>query len=133
MDTATKDKTTEYLDRVKEKLAISSNYAVAKALEIERQRVNDYYRGERVPDSYACTKIAVLLGEDPALVIAEIQAESETNAKKRSFWRDFVSRVGKLAVVIVASIFMLSYAHESMAANGGKSVNQPDRTSHYTK
>lgn len=126
-------KTIKYLDRVKKKLDISSNYGLAKAMELERQMVNAYYRGERVPDAYACTKIAILLGEDPALVIAEIQAENEKNAKKKGFWRDFALRVGKLAVVIVAPIFMLSYEHESMAANGGKSVNQPDRTSHYTK
>lgn len=133
MDTITKDKTTEYLNRVKEKLAISSNYAVAKALEIERQRINDYYRGDRVPDSYACTKIAILLGEDPTLVIAEIQAENEKNAKKKGFWRDFALRVGKLAVVIAASIFMLFSAPEPVAANGGKNGDPPDRTSHYTK
>lgn len=116
----------DYLDAVKKKLAISSNYALSKALEIERQMVNAYYRGERVPDAYACTRIAVLLEIDPALVIAEIQAENEKNEKKRQFWQGFASRAGKLTVVIAVSISMLSSVDDATAKNGG--ADEPELT-----
>lgn len=100
-------KSIEYLDKVKKKLEISSNYAVARVLEIDRQMVNAYYRGERVPDAYACTRIAIALGEDPAVVMATIYEETEKNEKRREFWRDFASHASKAAAVTLVSSFML--------------------------
>lgn len=122
----------DYLDAVKKKLEISSNYALSKALDIERQMVNAYYRGERVPDAYACTRIAVLLEIDPALVIAEVQAEHEKNEKKRQFWQGFASRVGKLTVIIAVSIFMFFSGNDATAKSGGfgETIN---KTPDYTK
>lgn len=97
-------KTVEYLDECKKKLDITSNYALAKALDIAEQRIHDYYKGRNGPDDYGCFKIAECLAIDPAIVIAEIRAETEKNPRKREFFRVFRGACGKAAAGIILGL-----------------------------
>lgn len=117
-------KTTEYLNRVKKKLDISSDYALAKAMEVHKARIHDYYAGKAVPDPYACTKIAVLLGVDPAIVMAEIYEETEKNEQRRAFWRDFVLHANKAAAVMLVSSFML-FSGKGAHAGQNAEIHKP--------
>ena len=96
--------TVEYLNETKKKLGITSDYALAKALGITKQQVSNYQRLHVKPDEYACTRIAVALGADPAKVIAEIAVEWEKNEKKREFWLNFLSRAASQTVITVGLI-----------------------------
>ncbi len=52
----------------------------------------------------------MILGRDPAEVIAEVEADTEKNAKRRAFWADFVrrakqaARLGTLAALCIATL-----------------------------
>ena len=80
------NKTIEFLDKCKEKLNISSTYALAKKTELSESLLSHYYSGRNMPDDFACFKIAEILELDPALIIASIKGESEKNEKKRVFF-----------------------------------------------
>lgn len=54
-------KTIEYLDKCKEKLNISSSYALAKAWGVSEGVLSYYYNGKSHPDEYMCFKIAETL------------------------------------------------------------------------
>lgn len=96
-------KANELLEAVKAREGITSNYRLAKVLDIPENRINDYAHGRAHPDEYAATKIALALELDPISVIAELKAESEKDEKKREFWRNFLTR----AALVVASLAAL--------------------------
>lgn len=93
--------TAEYLDKCKEKLNISSTYALAKAWDVSETMLGNYYNGRRSPDDFACFKIAETLNLDPAYVIAQIRAENEKDEKKAEYFRVFGGLLSKQAINIV--------------------------------
>ncbi|MFL9711436.1 helix-turn-helix domain-containing protein [Methylobacillus sp. Pita1] len=112
----------EYFDECKKKLGITSNYALAKALDLSESRVSDYYKGRHTPDNYACFKIAETLEIDPAVVIAEISAENEKNEKKREFFKVFRGACGKAAAGIIL-VLGLSFSLLNVPGDGAAAVN----------
>lgn len=90
------------LDEVKEKKGVESDYALAKSLDLPKQRVSDYYKGSRVPDEFACLKIAEALGKSLNTVIATVKASTEKDEKRREAWENYMKRLGGLA----ASVFL---------------------------
>ena len=115
-------KVIEFLDECKKKLDISSNYALAKALEIPEPRIHDYYKNKGTPDEYACFKFAECLEIDPAIVIAEIRAETEKNPRKREFFRVFRGACGKAAAGIILGL-ALSFSLVNAPGDGAAALN----------
>ena len=77
---------TKVLDAAKEKLGISSDYALANTLSLNKQRISDYRKGDRVPDAYACARLAEVLGIDPFDLLIEVEADAEKNDVRRAYW-----------------------------------------------
>ncbi|WP_334106609.1 hypothetical protein [Methylobacillus sp.] len=115
-------RTVEYLDECKKKLGITSNYALAKALDITEQRMHDYYKGKHAPDEYGCFRIAECLEIDPAIVIAEIRAETEKNPRKREFFKVFRGACGKAAAGIILGL-ALSFSLLNVPGDGAVNLN----------
>lgn len=102
-------KTTEYLDAAKAKLGIDSDYELAKRLDITRMAISDYRHERRSPDNFTVFRLAVILENDPADMIADLESQREKDEKKAAFFRDFVSRANTLKAATVrtlASIFI---------------------------
>jgi transcriptional regulator with XRE-family HTH domain len=93
-----------YLDKCKEKLNISSTYALSKLWDISEQVLSRYYSGEREPEDYACFKIAETLELDAAYVIATIKAETEKNENKKNYFRSFSGASRKIAASVVLTV-----------------------------
>lgn len=93
--------TTEFLDDCKKRLGLSSTYQLAKAWEMNKEVLSNYYLGKRVPDEFACFKIAETLGIDAAYVIAKIKAETEKDPKKAEYFKVFGGVLKKQAVNIM--------------------------------
>lgn len=92
--------TAEFLDDCKKRLGLSSTYQLAAAWGMSNQVLGRYYNGERVPDEFACFKIAETLGIDAAYVIAKIKAETEKDPKKAEYFKVFGGVLRKQAVNI---------------------------------
>lgn len=100
-------KPSEYLDKVKIALAIKSDYAIAKALKINTQRISEYYKEKRWPDAYACAQIALALKIDPLEVLADIESQCAKTEERRKFWEGFIGRTKKAAAgLLLALIFI---------------------------
>jgi hypothetical protein len=111
------------LDEVKEKAGITSDYALAKTLELPSPRICDYYKGNRAPDEFACLKISEYLGKPLAEVIATVKADTEKNEKRRNEWVKMLKRLGGVAasfMMIAFSFvtFIVTYPAESLAGQG---------------
>lgn len=101
----------------KVRLKLESDYALAQALDIPKQRISEYMKGERTPDEYACFRIAETLHRDPASIIAEIKAD--VTGKHKAYFKDFIQRRGMLILLggLSLSSYSDSYATGATAAN----------------
>ncbi|MGE4292653.1 MAG: hypothetical protein AB7E32_10695 [Desulfovibrio sp.] len=109
----------ELIDQVKEKTGSRSYYALAQTLEIPEETIASYRRGRTFPDPYACTKFAIVLGQDPVQLIAEMELQREKNERKKDFWRGFLSRARKGTVAGILALTCFASFLNAGAGRGG--------------
>lgn len=85
--------TCDYLDAIKEKLGITSDYATAKALDVTRAGVSRWRRGG-TPDTLVCARIADILDIEPMEVIAAVEFERTTDDQARTYWQSVWDKSG---------------------------------------
>ena len=90
----------ELLDAAQKKLGVNSDYALAKRAGMKKTAVSNYRTGKSRPDEEACFKLAIILGIDPAAVIALVKAERETEPEKAAFWKGQVKRYAAVLAVL---------------------------------
>jgi hypothetical protein len=74
-----------YVDELKEKLKLDSDYAVAKFLGVPRQSMTKVRRGE-VLGKDKCLRMAIALKRDPIEIIATAEAQKERNQELKAMW-----------------------------------------------
>jgi len=100
-------KINELLDAVKHAYSIKTDGELARTLGVDKRRISAYYKGDRVPDEFACLKIAEALGKPLDTIIATVKATSEKDEKRREVWENYMKRLGGVAASFVAVIFLL--------------------------
>lgn len=100
-------KTTELLNEVKAKKGVTTDYALAKVLELPRGHICDYYKGNRFPNEFACLAIEEATGRSYEEVSAIVRIEAEKDENRRKVWKDYLKRIGGMAASI-ALLFFLS-------------------------
>ena len=78
--------TVEWLDAVKARLDLPSDYAAAKALGVTRSAISGYRTGRSVFDEKTAIRAAEILGVDPFEVIACAHAESSRDERTKAIW-----------------------------------------------
>lgn len=112
-------KSIDYLDAVKAKLGIRSDYAIAPRLGLTKQAVSALRRGVTMGNTTAA-RVAELLELDPLGVIADIELERAKTAEARSVWEKIAKRVA--AGVLVAIGASIAPTPASAAASPGGEV-----------
>lgn len=79
-------KQAEYINKAKEKLGLTSDYAFSLETNIHRGTLKDFRDEKRKFDEYTAINIAKILEIDPVEVIADVQSQLEKNEDKREFW-----------------------------------------------
>jgi len=121
-------KTTEYLDAIKRKHGIQSDYAISKTLGISRQAISNYRKGSAFFDDVVCLKVAELLNLDPMKVIADIHMERTKDPEVRKIWRRLARQVGRAAAVV-----LLAGQVVTLPAPAQASVKAPGNSVYYVK
>lgn len=78
--------TVEYLDAVKIRLDLPSDYAAAKALGVTRAAVSKYRLGHASFDDTTALRVAEILEIQPFEVIAAANVERARDTETRSLW-----------------------------------------------
>ncbi len=78
--------TLEYLDACKERLGITSDYALAKALRVGQPTVIGYRSGRSTFNDDTALSVAEILGVHPLQVIATANAERAKTPEQRARW-----------------------------------------------
>lgn len=82
--------TIEFIDTLKSRYNLPSDYAAAKKLGISKQQVSKIRNNGTTLDDCSAFKIAELLDLQPAYVVACMNLERAENAEKKelvNFWR----------------------------------------------
>lgn len=94
--------TAEILDKSKEKLGLSTDYQLAKFLNIRNTRIGNYRTGHRTPDEEMCFRLAEILEEEPAAIIAAVRLDAEQEPEKVEFWKSKAKQYAASAGIIAA-------------------------------
>lgn len=84
--------TLEYLDAVKAKLGIESDYALAQRLGITRSSVSVFTRGKGIFGDDVALTVAQILDLNPLVVIAQANAERSNNPEMRDRWLNVMEK-----------------------------------------
>lgn len=109
-------KSADFLDAVRAKHGLTSDYQVHKFLGIAQSRVSMYRTGRREFDDQTCIVIADCLGESSLYVMASIQAERAKCTEVKGVW-EYCAKIGKRAngAALLAFSVLLASVPESVA------------------
>lgn len=100
----------EIIEKAKLRANITSDYALAKVLGVDRRVVSDWKKEKRHPNNEEAIKLATLAGIEELRVIAEIELRTANTEKKKEFWKSYIESRG-----IAATIGMIGLAITIMA------------------
>ena len=108
--------TIDYLDKCKEKLGISSTYALAKAMGVDERVLSNYKKGRVIINDFVCFRIAQILELDPAYVIADIKSGTEKDEVRREFFKSFVGSAKKITRLLIVVLSLNSFINTQEGA-----------------
>lgn len=85
-------KTLDYLNAVKRKLGIESDYALAASLGVTRSAVSTFTRGKGIFGDDVALTVAEILEIDPLAVIAAANAERAKTPEQKARWTGLMEK-----------------------------------------
>lgn len=98
--------TIQLLDDLKKKLEITSDYALAKHLELSRAQISKYRCGRDFLSEDTAMKVADMLHIERGIVLAWIAAERSRMPSARAAWVKLAAQLGTAAAVVAAAIII---------------------------
>lgn len=102
--------TVQYLDALKARLGLPSDYAAAQVLGVTRAAVSKYRLGRSVFDERVAINVAELLSLDPLEVIAACKAESAPDLHIRRVWENAWGKATGAAVTTALAACIVGLA-----------------------
>lgn len=97
--------TVHYLDEVRKRLDLPSDYAAAKALGVTTAAVSRYRNGIGGFDDITAARVAEILDIDPLEVIAACNYERAKDARSRAVWETIWGKAaGAIALSLIACV-----------------------------
>ena len=100
--------TCHFLDAIKSRYNLPSDYAAAGKLGITRSAVSSYRKGKSFFDDHTALTVATLLEIDPGIVLACAHAERARNDAERSAWTSILEKLGGVAASVLIGLGGLS-------------------------
>lgn len=95
--------TVDYLEEVKKKHNIQSDYKLAEHLNITRSAISRYRNYDAHMDNFTCYKIAESLEINPHKVLIDIAMGKEKKEDKKEYWKKKLKQLS-----ILPSIFFIT-------------------------
>jgi hypothetical protein len=108
--------TRDYIETAKATLDLTSDYQMAKWLDLSPAALSQYKTGKRTIDDYTATKLAEALRIDAMEIIAAANFEREPEGKRKSFWEKY-RVLTKAACLAILAFFSVTY---DMPAQGAR-------------
>lgn len=107
-----------FLDAIKTRHSLPSDYALAKALGITHQMVSGYRAGKVFLGDSTAIQVGKLLEIDPAIVTAAAHLERAKKDDEKAVWNSILEKLGGLAALVLIGIGGLTAAPPAQASAG---------------
>ena len=87
---------TDLLDEVRKARSISSDYAMAKYLDVQPQTISNYRHGRSQMSDEIAVAMAALIDRAPAPILAQLASERAKSPEVAKVWRDAAKALAKL-------------------------------------
>lgn len=114
--------TIAFLDAVKARLNMPSDYALAKKLGCTHQTVSKYRVGKDFLGDTTAIRVAELLEMDPGIVIAAAHAERAKKPEERRVWEAIIQKLGGAAALVLIGIGAISAPAPAQASEAAQCV-----------
>ena len=81
------------LDKAQVIHSLRSDYKLALVMGVSASSLTSYRQGKTMPDARVISKLCALTGDDPALLLAQIEADRAKTDEARALWREVVLRL----------------------------------------
>lgn len=102
-------RTVEYLDALKARYALPSDYALAPLLGITRSRMSRYRGGKDFLGDSTAIRVAELLEMSPQKVLADMYAERTKDPAVRRVWQQIARASQAAGMAVFAGVLALGY------------------------
>ena len=108
----------EVLDRAKKAQKVKSDYKLSLCIGIGESSLADYRKGRGLPDETNCIKLANAMGENPALLTVEMQAQRARTPEAREVWMGIARRLqmGVSSVLFSCMLTIIAIAATTLPA-----------------
>lgn len=120
--------TNEFLDAVKAKHGLSSDYALAHKLGITRQAISKYRNSHGQLEDSLAISVAKLLEIDAAYVVACMHSERAKREDEKAVWREIIERFGGVAASV-----LITFAACAMPSPDAFAAAQSAHSVYYVK
>lgn len=94
----------DLIEKAKTRANITSDYALAKVMGVDRRYVSLWKKGKKHPSTDEAVKLATLAGIEEMRVIAEIEMQTAKNEQKREFWKCYLEERGIAAALCIVAL-----------------------------
>lgn len=94
------------LDKLKNAKSLGTDSELADYLEVTRQTVSQWRKGDAYPDEERIAHFAKLAGEDAGVWLLQVREERSTGAAHAA-WRSLLDRLKAAAIVGVVAVALL--------------------------
>ncbi|WP_302172853.1 hypothetical protein [uncultured Hydrogenophaga sp.] len=115
------------IDKAKDMHRLSSDYKLALVMGISHRSLASYRHGMTLPDARVIAKLCELTGDDPAVVLAEVEEQRATSAEAKALWHSVAVRLQQAAaagVFSVLAVVALAAGFPSGEAQAKTSIQQ---------
>jgi len=108
--------TTKLLNRLSTHLADASDYRIAKELGVSKTTVSNWRVGKGTMSDATAVRVAELLGENPAYILAVVHAERTESPDAQKVWRKMAAAFGGKAAAIFAATLLTGHSPHASAS-----------------
>lgn len=99
--------TNNYLDLLKAKRNLRSDYAISQLFGCDQSKITNYRKMRSHFGDSEAILMAQLLEIDPAIVLANIRAERAKDEVQKRVWLDIIKRLGGVAALLILGVVAL--------------------------
>ncbi|WP_228892532.1 DUF3693 domain-containing protein [Pseudoduganella aquatica] len=86
-------KTPEYLDLVRERLQLPSDYALQKPLNVSKSQLSAYRTGKEPMSDAMALRVAEILGVNPGAILLDMHIERSKTPELRAVWSGLLDKL----------------------------------------
>jgi hypothetical protein len=108
--------TCDFLDAIKARHGVPSDYALAKTLGVTQQMISRYRTGRDFLSDSVAIQVAKLLELEPAVIIAAVHCERAKKPDEKAVWNTIFEKLGGIAAALFIGIGGMSAPSPAQAS-----------------